>query len=193
MSRPCSQLNSKAIRDKAECEVVARIEKLCSVVAFKCVWRVDDEEIDNAWNWICDKRDECDSKLREVCFFFSAISTSKRDRKKGGKAPRKSQDIHESEDSNEETTLNASQLSSPGKQTYPAISYWVACQTSNGAPINSLKVQRAVSSCGLEYYSSRASRKQNSQNLNVLCQVLKDHKNPCVMQLVESSYQHCLR
>ena len=85
MSRPCSQLNSKAIRDKAECEVVARIEKLCSVVAFKCVWRVDDEEIENAWNWICDKRDECDStlsKLREVCFFFSAISTSKRDSKK---------------------------------------------------------------------------------------------------------------
>ena len=129
----------------------------------------------------------------EKCAFSSRLGTSKRDRKKGGKAPHKTKDIHESEDSNEETTLNASQLSSPGKQTYPAISYWVACQTSNGAPINSLKVQRAVSSCGLEYYSSRVSRKQSSQNLNVLCQVLKDHKNPCVMQLVESSYQHCLR
>ena len=40
MSKPCSQLNSKAIRDKAECEIVARVEKLCSVVAFKCFWRV---------------------------------------------------------------------------------------------------------------------------------------------------------
>ena len=70
MSRPCSQLNSKAIRDKAECEVVARVENLCSIVAFKCVWRVDDEEIENAWNWICEKREECDStlsKLQEVC------------------------------------------------------------------------------------------------------------------------------
>ena len=37
MSRPCSQLSSKAVRDKAECEVVARVENLCSIVAFKCV------------------------------------------------------------------------------------------------------------------------------------------------------------
>lgn len=195
MSRPCSQLNSKAIRDKAECEVVARVENLCSIVAFKCVWRVDDEEIENAWNWICEKRDECDSalsKLQEVCFLFSAISTSKRDTKKR-KANRKSQETNESDDSNDETTLNSSQLSLPGKQTFPAISYWLACQTNNGAPINSLKVQKAVGSCGLEFYSSRASRKRNSENVNMLCQVLKDHKNPCVMQLVELSYQHCLR
>ena len=85
MSRPCSQLNSKAMRNKAKSEVVARVENLCSIVAFKCVWRVDDEEIENAWNWICEKRDECTdstlSKLQEVCFLFSAISTSKRDTK----------------------------------------------------------------------------------------------------------------
>ena len=30
MSIPCSQLNSKAIRDKEEWEVIARIQKLCS-------------------------------------------------------------------------------------------------------------------------------------------------------------------
>jgi len=66
MSRPCSQLNSKAITDKAECEVVARVENLCSIVAFKCVWRVDDEENENAWNWICEKRDECDSTLSKL-------------------------------------------------------------------------------------------------------------------------------
>ena len=28
--------------------------------------------------------------------------------------------------------------------------------------------------------------------LNQLCQVLKDHKNPCLMNFVEASYQHCL-
>ena len=85
MRKPCSQLNSKAIRDKVDCEIVARVEKLCSVVAFKCVWRVDDQEIENAWNWICEKQDECDltlSKLSEVCFLFSAISTSQWGRKK---------------------------------------------------------------------------------------------------------------
>ena len=44
MSKPCSQLNSKVIRDKAECHIIAAIEKKCSVVAFKCVWRVHDDE-----------------------------------------------------------------------------------------------------------------------------------------------------
>ena len=34
MSKPCSQLNSKVIRDKVECHIVAAIEKTCSVVAF---------------------------------------------------------------------------------------------------------------------------------------------------------------
>ena len=194
MSKPCSQLNSKAIRDKAECEIVARVEKLCSVVAFKCVWRVSDAEIERAWNWICEKRDECDltlSKLAEICFFFSAISTSTLDSKKR-KRPQL-QETRESDESNDESPVNASQLSSPGKQTFPAISYWVACQTNNGSVINALRIQRAVASCGLEYYASRASRKKNCcHNLNQLCQVFKDHKNLCLMQLVESSYQHCL-
>ena len=170
MSRPCSQLNSKAIRGKAKCEVVARVENLCSIVAFKYVWRVDDEEIENARNWICEKRDECDStlsKLQEVCFLFSAISTSKKDTKKR-KVNRKSQETIESDDSNDETTLNASQLSLPRKQTFPARLYWLACQTNNSAPINSLKVQKAVGSFGLEFYSSQASRKRNSQNVNML-------------------------
>lgn len=163
---------------------------MCSVVAFKCVWRVSDSEIERAWNWICEKRDECDltlSKLKEVCFFFSAISTSQLDSKKR-KTPQRSQDTRESD----ESSVNASQLSSPGKQTFPAISNWVACQTNNGSAINSLKIQRAVTSCGLEYYASKASRKRNCHDLSQLCQVLKDHKNPCSMQLVESSYQHCL-
>ena len=70
MSKPCSQLKSKAIRDKAECEIVARVEKLCSVVAFKCVCRVNDAEKERAWNWICEKRDECDLTLSKLAEFF---------------------------------------------------------------------------------------------------------------------------
>ena len=69
------------------------------------------------------------------------------------------------------------------ESSFPAISYWVACQTSNGALVNLFKIPKAVG----------ASRKISSQNLNILYQVLKDHKNPCRMQLVESPYQHCLR
>ena len=74
MSRPCSKLNSKVIRDKAECHIIAAIEKTGSVLSFKCVWRVNDDRIQRAWNWISEKRDDCDltlSKLSKVCFFFS--------------------------------------------------------------------------------------------------------------------------
>jgi len=70
----------QSYKGQSRVPLVTAIEKICSVVAFKCVWRVSDNEIEQAWNWICEKGDECDltlSKLKEVCFFFSAISTSK--------------------------------------------------------------------------------------------------------------------
>ena len=70
MSKPCSQLNSKVIRDKAECHIIAAIEKKCSVVAFKCVWRVHDDEIERAWSWICEKRDECDLTYLFIYLFI---------------------------------------------------------------------------------------------------------------------------
>ena len=135
----------------------------------------------------------CDClKSTKFVFFFSAISTSKLDTKKR-KSTQRQQAPRESDESNDESTINASQLSSPGKQVFPAISYWVACQTRNGSAINPLKIQSALGSCGLEIYVSRASRKKGSHDLNTLCQVLKEHKNPCLMELVQTSYQHCFR
>ena len=151
---------------------------------------------ERAWNWICEKRDECDltlSKMSEVCFFFSAISTSKLDSKKKTSKGSQPDEARESDDSNEESQINPSQISSQGKNIFPAISYWLACQTQNGSAVNPFKIQRALVKCGLEFYLSRASRKKSSHDLNQLCQVLKDHKNPCLMSFVEASYQHCLR
>ena len=148
MSKPCSQLNSKLIRDKAECSIIAKVEKQCSVVGFKCVWRVKDQEIENALELDLRKtrRVQCDLKLSKVngdCFFFSSISTSKLDTKKR-KTPQRSQALRESDDSSDESTISASQLSSPGKKVFPAISYWVlACQTPNGSAMNPLKLQSA--------------------------------------------------
>ena len=144
-----------------EFHIVAAIEKTCSVVAFKCVWRVHNEEIQQAWNLICEKRDECDlelSKVSEVCFLFSAISTSKLDGKK--KKSRTSDKRRETNKLNEESAINPSQISTPGKQVFPAISYWVACQTQNDSAVNLVKIQHALGKCGLECYLSRASRKK---------------------------------
>jgi len=142
MSKPCSQLSSKVIRDKAACPIVAAIEKICSVVAFKCVWRVSDDEIEQAWNWICEKRDECDltlSKLSEVCFFFSAISTSKLYSKKKNQEHQKK--LAQVERRIEDKSVSNS---SPGKQIFPAICYWLACQSHNGSAVNPMKIQRAL-------------------------------------------------
>ena len=153
ISKPCSQLNSKVIRDKVECHIVAAIEKTCFFVAFKCVWRVGDEEIQQAWNWICEKRDECVLELPKLIvgyFFLSAISTSRVDSKK--KKSRTSDEAPETDESNEESAINPSQISTPGKQVFPAISYWVACQTQNGSAVNPMKIQRALGKCGLEFY-----------------------------------------
>lgn len=188
MSKPCSQLNSKVLRDKAECHIIAAIEKKCSVVAFKCVWRVHDDEIERAWSWICEKRDKCDltlPKISELCFFFSAISTSKLDSKKKTSKRSQPDEARESDDSIRMKNLKSILRKSrhiQGKQN-----------TQNGSAVNPFKIQRALVKCGLEFYLSRASRKKNSHDLNQLCQVLKDHKNPCLMNFVEASYQHCLR
>ena len=78
MSKPCSQLNSKLIRDKAEYSIITKVEKQCSVVGFKCVWRVKVQEIENAWTWICEKRDECDPKLSKSTGSVSSFPRSVR-------------------------------------------------------------------------------------------------------------------
>ena len=130
-------------------------------MAFKCVWRVHNEEIQQPWNLICEKRDECDLKLlkvSEVCFLFSAISTSKLDSKK--EKSRTSDERRETNTLNEEFAINPSQISTPGKQVFPAISYWVACQTQNGSAVNLMKIQNALWKSGLKCYLSRASRKK---------------------------------
>ena len=121
MSRPCSQLNSKVIRDKAECHIIAAVEKKCSVVSFKCIWRVESNEIERAWNWICEKRDECDrtlSTLSEVCFFFSAISTSEIGRKKKAARPSGERSRESGDDSNELASIHLSQMASPGNKFF---------------------------------------------------------------------------
>ena len=124
-----------------EFHIVAAIEKTCSVVAFKCVWRVHNEEIQQPWNLICEKQDECDlelSKVSEVCFLFSAISTSKLDSKK---KKSRTDERRETNKLNEQSAVNPSQISTPGKQVFPAISYWVACQTQNGSAVNPMKIK----------------------------------------------------
>ena len=75
MARPCRQLNSKGIRGIAEYSILP----IVSVIAIKYIWRVEDDQIDNAWRW-----DMREARLvwhhYEICgeflFFPQSISTS---------------------------------------------------------------------------------------------------------------------
>ena len=71
------------------------------------------------------------------------------------KKSRTSDKGRETDESNEESAINLLQISTPGKQVFPEISYWVACQTQNGSVENPMKIQRALEKCGLQFYLSR--------------------------------------
>ena len=83
-------------------------------------------------------------------FVLSAISTSRVDSKK--KKSGTSDEAPDTDESNEESAINPSQISTPRKQVFPAVSYWVARQTQNGSAVNPMKIQRALGKCGLEFY-----------------------------------------
>ena len=82
---------------------------------------------------------------------------------------------------------------STDKKPLPAVSYWIACKTTNGAAASTRSIQAALLKRDVEVTLSRTSYTRGSDVLNKLCKVLKDHKNPCMMQLVATSYHHCLR
>ena len=49
-------------------------------------------------------------------------------------------EARESDDSNEESQINPSQISSQGEKIFPAISYWLVCQMQNGSAVNPFKI-----------------------------------------------------
>lgn len=92
-----------------------------------------------------------------MAFYFSAISSSER---QTASISRDDQD--ETEDDGDES-FSQSQVPSTtseevmggrrtmvNKKLYPAISYWIALTTPNGAPANPLVVHRALLACGTE-------------------------------------------
>ena len=79
-------------------------------------------------------------------------------------------------------------------KTYPSITYWIAIQSPNGAPVDALVVHRALVKCEVEVNSTRASAKKGGCDiLNKLCQLVKDHKNDFMCDLIMHSYKRCLK
>lgn len=99
-----------------------------------------------------------------MAFFFSAVATQeKRKAKSKAKAKGKEED-EDSDESNDETvTSSHDQVASTTSQEWiaehrsivdkrlcPAVVYWIALTTPNGAPANPLTVHRALHECGVE-------------------------------------------
>ncbi|KAJ7376359.1 hypothetical protein OS493_035102 [Desmophyllum pertusum] len=201
-TKPCRQLNSEAIKSAALCYLTPVISGRCSIISAKCVCNVKDKVLPKAWSSICKKRDACDSAISgipNVAFFFSAISTQEK---------KKATMYEESDDQSDQVTdeeLDSSQvpssttqqwldgnLTSVNKSLCPAISYWVALTTPNGAPASPISVHRALLNCGVEVTANQVQFQEGKESpaIKEVYKIFKDHKNKHMQDLVLSSYRH---
>ena len=193
-TRPCRQLNNNAIRGAALCHIPPAFDGRCSIVTVKAVWRVQGgtSATEQAWQQISAKRMECDesiSSVRGIAFYYSAVSTF--ESRQPSKREKDTEDLESSED--EEGTPPSSQVvSSDGKKKklHPAVSYWIAIQSPNGAPVSPRAIHSALTKCDMEIFPQRTS-KSSDKEISALCQILKDHKNAFIGDLVDTSYNSC--
>ena len=87
---------------------------------------------DDLWLNICQKRDECDEKMKNmngVTFFFSSVAAlERRSKEKKEKADSQEQE----DDQNDELP----------EKYWPAITYWIAVQCSNGMRVSTVPLHR---------------------------------------------------
>jgi len=98
--------------------------------------------------------------VRNVAFFFGAISAQSPKRRRGKKGA--TTEEYKSDESNDEA-LTSSQVASTASQNWisnhptiineklcPCINYWIALTTPNGAAANPIVIHRALLECGVE-------------------------------------------
>ena len=99
-------------------------------------------------------------EIRNVAFFFSAISAQGRKNSKGKKTTNKD---GEDSDENADEVLTPSQAASSATQEWisnhptvindklrPSVEYWIALTTPNGAPANPITIHRALLDCDVD-------------------------------------------
>ncbi|KAJ7380914.1 hypothetical protein OS493_004499 [Desmophyllum pertusum] len=161
---PCRQLNSEAIKSAALCYLTPVISGRCSIISAKCVCNVKDKVLPKAWSSICKKRDACDSAISDSSQVPSSTTQQWLD----------------------------GNLTSVNKSLCPAISYWVALTTPNGAPASPISVHRALLNCGVEVTANQVQFQEGKESpaIKEVYKIFKDHKNKHMQDLVLSSYRH---
>ena len=105
-----------------------------------------------------------------MAFIFSAVATQGNSKPKRKLKVQGNEREQDSEESNDET-VTSSQIASTTSQEwieehrtikdrklYPAISYWIALTTPNGAPANLLALHRALHECGVETLANQVAK-----------------------------------
>ncbi|KAK3732383.1 hypothetical protein QZH41_006440, partial [Actinostola sp. cb2023] len=192
-----------------ECEECDRIGQECMFKGFDNwgddIRTRDAESMGRAWELVCDKRSECDIHLGNVpgvAFFFSAISSRETQTKKEGKKTSEQKDCaDEEEDDNimsSQRTLGEASTSSTintvvEKGRLPAISYWVAFESPNGAPISLVRMHRQLLKCEVEIDTKVLTTRNGAPGEIVknLCTVLKDHNSSYIGDIVNASFHSC--
>ena len=194
---PARQLNSKSIRDAIFSYIVPSVEKKFCIVSGKCTWRVTgNEELAEAWKLISQKRHQCDaalSKLTNVGFYFSAIASCEPKAKSGKKKA--------SEEDEEEAVVQPSQNQSGHscidiaveKRRLPAISYWIAFESTNGSQVSVVPLRKAWFECDVEVDVKVLKGKQLQNIAKTLCTVCKDHSSTYMAKIAQLSYEYVER
>ena len=206
---PARQLNSKAIRDVILSYMVPAVQDKFYIVHAKATWRVekDADSLTKAWKLVCEKREECDDVLNglgNLVFYFSSISSyeppKSKEKGKGKGASSKSA----MEDEQSELLPQSQQPSGYGlsssinvaveKGRYPAICYWMAFASPNGAPISLAPIRRRLISCDVEVdvkVIANSRHKKIDEMTRSLCYVMKDHNSSFMKDIVGSSFDYC--
>ena len=143
---------------------------------------------DDLWLNICQKRDECDEKIKKmkgVAFFFSSVAAVEKRSKEKGKGETSSSQEQEN-DQNDELP----------EKYWPAISYWIAVQSSNGMRVSTVPLHSALLQTGMEVTAKAlpvCKRGKEEESCAPLCTTLKDHSNQFIQNKVDTSFSHTLK
>ncbi len=146
------------------------VEKNCTAVSFRIIWRSNDQERDHVWKNILNKRDMCDTILKKVggvAFFISSI-TGLYNKPKNPQSP---------------------------KIVYPAVSYWIAMESSEikGREIM-LMLQSSLQLDGAENVDLRTLQEPPLVTVETMCAALycavKDHGSGYVKRRIAESYDY---
>ena len=157
------------------CLAVLQINNDLKALACRATWRVKETHVQEARNLIASKRLSLDDSISQVCgvqFFLSSITATSTNAKK---------------------TRQGADENGTSDQVYPAVAYFVVYRemdTCNVQSIYTLLPNQDIEA-NVQPITTRASTSMESV-AQQLFQVVKDHNNPMVLEMVQASNQFCV-